>query len=514
MRPLDHTEGHPRRWTMLGFVLFGQLLVSGSLGSMNLALPAIRDELGVSVEQLQWVVVASQLAYAVVLTSGGRLGDVFGQRRVYTIGLASFVVASLLAAVAPNITTLIVARLLQGAAGGLSSPQILAMVRSTFGPRERPKAFAAFTVVSGTGFMVGQVGAGVLIRSDLFGLGWRAPHLVAAIGASVAVVGCVLTPGDRPATTARHIDVGGAAITAIASVALLFPLIEGRAAGWPASYLLILAAGGVLATAFFRRQRRLTPLGHALVDMRLFELATYRRGLALMVLFSLSAMAPFVVLTYTLQSGFGFDAFETAVYLVGGPILMPIGALLSRRLVDRIGPNVFAVGGALGALSCGALLAVFRMTDGAIHPLALIPAMGLQGLGQGFFVPAITTIAMADVSPSNAGTASGVLQTVSQYVGALGMAIYGAVFFGALGEATTTSAYVDAFTLVLPITLAVFACVMLASRFIPPSDLLPADSAAVREPLAVPPGAPTTGHTGRRHHAAHRDDSTGVRGVP
>lgn len=480
--PLDASSATTRRWLLLGFVLLGQFTIVASLGSINLALPAIRDELGASPTQLQWIVVIEQLTYAVLLMVGGRLGDVYGRRKLYLLGLCGFTLSSIIAGVASTASMVIAARLMQGIAGGVGSPQVLAMIQTIFNDRERPRAFSLFAMVSGGGFMAGQLGSGLLMRADLFGLGWRLPFVATAIGTTIALFGSAALLKNPVRGPRQYIDLPGCALSGVASIMLLYPMIQGRSAGWPPEYFAVMAGSLAMAWIFIRRQRRLSPLGRALIDVRLFSARSFQAGLGVSMMFALSAFAPFFLLSYTLQSGFGFDPLETALYTAGGPLMMIPASFIAPRVIRRIGRAVFWIGGGMSVLSTVAVFTILTHSSNGLQPLWLLPAVGLQGFGQGLFIPATTSLTMADVAPDRAGAASSIYQTAQQLIGSIGMAVFSVVFFGSLGTAVSAQRHVDAYTQVVPMML--FAAVGLCvAGFWAPVSALRAER-SVRSPAA------------------------------
>lgn len=462
------------RTPLLGFVLLGQLAVICSLGVVNLALPAIERDLDATASELQWIIVIQPLAYAVLLIVGGRLGDVYGYRRVLIAGLLTFTAASLAAAIAPTASIVVLARLAQGAAGGFTSPQVLAIIQTVVPPAGRARAYAAFSTVGGAGFMIGQLGAGLLMDHGPFG--WRLPFLMVALCSSIAAVGVTAmyrTPhrGDR-----RSIDAPGCLLGGAATVALLFPLVQGRAAGWPWYYGAIAAGGVALAFAFGRRQQRLTSQDRSLIDTTLFRLAEFRTGLALMALFAFSAFAPFFVVAYTLQRGFGLDPTRTALVTIGGPVAMIVGTTWAPGVTARLGRSVFPIGAALTASSSIAVLAVLRGAASEADLFWLVPAFGLQGLGQGLFLPGLTSLTMHPVPRARASAASSVYQTVQQFASAMGLACYGVVFFGALGDGVEPADYADAFARLVPIVVVTAVALGATSRLLSPRSMRPSSN--------------------------------------
>src|SRR5215208_2422696 len=225
---------NPKRWAILALVLAVECmdLLDGTI--VNVAAPSIRADLGSGLSTLQWVAGGYALTFAVGLVTGGRLGDIYGRRRMFLLGVAGFATASLLCGLAPTSGTLIAARLLQGACAAIMIPQGFGIIRSAFGPDEIGKAFALFGPVIGLSAVLGPVLGGVLVEADLLGTGWRLIFLVnLPLAVAAIVAGARLLPESRAERPPR-LDVPGAVLVTIAAGLLVFPLIQGREADWPA----------------------------------------------------------------------------------------------------------------------------------------------------------------------------------------------------------------------------------------------------------------------------------------
>ncbi|WP_343713149.1 MFS transporter, partial [Inquilinus sp.] len=232
-----------RPWLGLAVMLAGPFMTVMDVMIVNVAIPSIRLGLGASYAEAELVVAGYSLAYAVALITGGRLGDLQGRRRMFVTGLLGFALTSALCGLAASAQTLILARLLQGGAAALLFPQVFSLIRVTFPePRDCAKAFAALGVVLGLAAVSGQVLGGILVAADLWGLGWRPIFLLnVPIGLLAAMAAPRLIPADRVAPGQR-LDIAGVALSALGLGLLLYPLIEGREAGWPAWSLAMLAA--------------------------------------------------------------------------------------------------------------------------------------------------------------------------------------------------------------------------------------------------------------------------------
>ncbi len=454
---------------MLVVVLVGQFMIVSAVGSMNVALPAIRDDLGASPAAMQWVLVLYQLGYASLLVTGGRLGDLFGRKRVFIAGLTGFVAASTLAAVAPTPGLLLAARLLQGLCGGITSPQVLAVIQVAVPVHERPKAFAAFGMVSGSAFMLGQVISGGLIRIDVLDLGWRSALLVNLVIGVVAVPAAMrVLPRTAPSRDHR-LDFPGMVLATTTGLLVLYPVIQGRAAGWPPYFLGMLAAAVVLGAVFLRLERRLTDRGaDPLIDMSLFGERSFRAGLIVAFALSFSTLPTFYVVTLTLQLGFGFDALTAALATAPTPIAVITTSMLSSRLLARYGRGTVAIASLFGISASVVLLLTVTLAPRPLSPLDLVPALLLLGCNNGLGMTSVVNLTLVDVPQARAGSASGVLQTVQQGTSALGVAVAGVIFFGAIGDDTGTDSIVSGLRATLALTVVCSLSVLVLHRLLPP----------------------------------------------
>ena len=461
---------HPRRWAILRFALIGQLIIAASVGTVNVALPSIRTDLHASAAGLQWVIVLYQLTYAILLITGGRLGDIFGRRRLFLLGTIAFLVSSAMAGAAPNVPVLVASRIMQGIGGGLASPQILALVQVIFPIHERSRAISRFAMTSGASFTAGQLLTGALLRLNVFGLGWRAAFLMNLPPGVIAFVGAVfLFP--NPTGERHRLDIKGTVLISAAMVMVLYPLIQGRNAGWPLLFFVILVAALPVAWVFVRYEWRLTRArSDPLVDMHLFEARSFRLGLLLGVVTQATFFPAFFFITITLQSGFGYDPWKTAVTLTPAPVALVFAAAATARLIPMLGRKLIGVSAACMCAATALLMVIFANGGDDPPALLILGPMTLLGIGQGLVVPTILNVALLDIVPEHAGTASGIYQTVQQLTGAVGVAVLGISFFGAVAAHTNTSAYVHAFVITMWLVLALYGALFLV-QFLMPRDI-------------------------------------------
>jgi EmrB/QacA subfamily drug resistance transporter len=411
---------------------------------VNVAMPAIQLDLRAGPAALQWVVAGFGLALAAGLITGGRLGDIYGRRRVFGLGLALFTAASVLCGVAPTAGLLVGARVLQGAAAALLMPQTLAILRTAVPAAAQPKAFAQYGLTLGLGAVFGQVIGGLLIKADLFGLDWRLCFLINLPIGVAALVKLGALPESRNAGS--KLDLPGTGLVTAALVALVLPLIQGREYGWPLWTWLSLAGSGALFTAFALHQKR---HAHPLVNLDLFRQRSFSTGLAAVQVFWMGQASFFLILALYLQFGRGLSALES------GAVFMAIGAgylltsVNAHRIAARLGRQVVAA----GALVMAAGLAGMAVAAG--HGIGwLLPGLAVDGIGMGMALAPLTTIALAKVAPAHTGSASGVLATVNQTGNAVGVALIGVVFYQAAGYTSAFRAGLVAL-IVLEVALAV-----------------------------------------------------------
>ncbi|HEY1479725.1 MAG TPA: MFS transporter [Gaiellales bacterium] len=433
-------EGYPRRWAVLAIILIAECmdLLDGTI--VNVAMPSIRNDLGGSDSSIQWIAGGYALAFAALLITGARLGDIYGRRRLFLLGALGFTISSAACALAPTVGTLIAFRLIQGLASALMVPQGLAIIRSMFPKDELGKAFAIFGPVIGGAAVLGPILGGLLIAADLFGTGWRLVFLINVPLGITAVVAALLVMPESSAAERTSIDVVGAILSSGAMVLVVYPLIEGQDKGWPAWTFAMMAAAAVLAVIFFlhvkRRERaQLSPL----VTTSLFAKRAYSAGLIVGLALFGTLGGLLLVISLYLQFGLGFTAVHAGLTMVPLSIGVVIGSGLSGALLGpRFGRLVLHVGTAV--MIAGMLLlaaATDHFAAGASSWDLTVPLL-LFGLGLGLTIAPFFDIVLASVDDPEVGSASGVLNADQQLATAFGIAVIGAIFFDVLNGQTIT----------------------------------------------------------------------------
>jgi EmrB/QacA subfamily drug resistance transporter len=458
----------PRRWLALAVVLIGMFMAIIDVSIVNVAIPSISKDLHASFSEVEFVVAAYVLAYGALLITGGRLGDIFGRKPLFLIGLSGFTVASAVCGTAPNATVLIIARALQGVSGALVFPQVLAVIQVTFQGRELTRALGTMGAVIGIGAIAGQIVGGSLISANLFGLSWRPTFLVnLPIGVVAVVAAALVLPGAKRSQGEErpHLDLVGVVLSGAALFCLAFPLLEGRDAHWPAWMLVLLVATAPLVALFLAYERRLSQRGGMpLVNIVLFRQRAFSVGLGVSVAAFMANAGFLFMFALYIQVGLGFSPLAAAVTYSPAALGVFVMSLLSPKLVPLLGRHVLTVGYAIAALGYVACAAVVTAAGASISGWKLAPALLLVGIGSGMATTPLVGTILSGVNPRDAGGASGVIATALQVGNALGVALLPLVFFAFLGNQASAYAatYASAFGRALPVAagLTLAACVL------------------------------------------------------
>ena len=428
-------EADPRRWVGLAVVLIAGFMQLVDISIVNVAIPSIQRDLDATYAQIQWVLAGYQLAFAVMLITGGRLGDIFGRKRLFMIGMAGFTLASAFCGLAQNPSMLIGSRVFQGLMGAIMFPQILSVIQVTFPPRERSTAFGMFGATIGLATITGPLVGGLLIEADLFGLEWRPIFLVNVPIGIAALAAATRYLIESKAPRALRLDPVGVAIVTAGLLLFIYPLVQGRDLGWPPWTFLSMAAAVPVLAGFAVYERRKKALdGSPLVDLDLFRQRAFVPGLAVAGIFFMGIPAFFLTFSLWLQIGLGFTALHAG--LTGAPFAVgsALASAASVRLAPALGRRILSVGSLLLVAGMVALIWTVNRYGGGVDSWQLLPALLLCGLGLGSVVAPLVNVVLAGIRGQDAGAASGVLSTVQQVGGAVGVALIGVIFFGLLGS--------------------------------------------------------------------------------
>ena len=421
---------------------------------VNVAVPSIRAELNATFAEVELAVSGYVLVYGLLLVTGGRLGDLFGTRRLFLAGTVIFTAASLAAGLATDPAALIGCRAVQAVGAAFFYPQVLAVLQTEFTGRARATAFAVFGATIGLASIAGQLVGGLLIHLDLFGLGWRNVFLVNVPLGLLTLLGAARTlPPGRAEGHRPRLDLTGVGLLSAALLLCTVPLTLGAQAGWPAWTWLSLVAAAPAAASFVAWERRLAARGGSpLVDPALFRLRTFAAGNGIAVAFFAGNAGLFFVLTLQLQNGLGLSPLAAGLTFAPLAATFALASLLGPRLQNRLGHHVLTLGYAVNAAGTLALLITAWLAGPAMTGPLLVPALAVIGFGEGLGVSPLIGTVLSGVPAKDAGSASGFLETTVQLGMSLGVTVLGLVFSVALGghQATATAtAYPGAFTVAL-----------------------------------------------------------------
>ncbi|MBA2517616.1 MAG: MFS transporter [Solirubrobacterales bacterium] len=447
-----------RRWWTLGAMCFALFMVMLDNTVVNVALPSIQRDFDASLGALEWTLNAYTLSFAVLLVTGGRLGDIYGRRRMFLFGVVVFALSSATIGLAPSDGWLIAGRTVQGIGAAFMMPGTLSIISNTFPPEERGKAIGTWAGVSASALALGPVVGGWLTES----VSWRAIFFLnLPIAAGAIAVTLFAARESRDETVEPRVDVPGIAALTIGLTALVLALVEGNAWGWSSARILGLIALSLVSLVAFVAIERRSPA--PVVDFAFFQSRTFLGANIVAFAVSFAMLAMFFFLALYMQNVLGYSPLEAGVRFLPSTVVIIFLGPISGRLTDRIGPRPLMVAGLVFAAV--SLWWLSRVTTDTTYG-DLLPGFVLMGLGMGLVMSPMSTAAMNSVDRTKAGVASGVLSMSRMVGGTFGVAVLGALV------ATIGRSRLD--------------------------ELLPATPAATRERLAeslggggVPGGAPT-----------------------
>jgi EmrB/QacA subfamily drug resistance transporter len=440
---LENAAGFSNKKRTIALVIVALAFVMDLLDStiVNIAIPSIRTNLAASYSAIQWVVAGYSLAFSVLLVTGGRMGDVYGYKKLFMFGVAGFTLASLLSGIAQNPDMLIASRVLQGAMAALMVPQVMSLMQVMYKPAERGSINALFGGLGGLAASLGPVVGGLLIKGNLFGWDWRPIFL---INVPIGILGLLAAMKYLPEGKSSHplkLDLVGTGIIIAALFLLVFPLIQGRDAGWPAwSYAMMICSLPLFAVFAWWQKKKERIDGSPLVMPVLFKNRSFGFGLGVNLFFEMAMIGFFLTFTLMLQIGLGFSPIHAA--LTGLPIAVGVAAtmaILGEKVIPKLGRYSLALGSVIMAIGLGLTAWLVYHYGISLHSWQLIPSLAFVGIGMGLTFGALFAAVLNGVDARHAGSASGVLNATQQVGGAIGVALIGVIFFGQLGHAAPTS---------------------------------------------------------------------------
>ena len=418
-------------------LLAGTFMVVLDFFIVNVALPSMQHDLHAGTGAIEWVVAGFALTSAVFLITAARVGDRIGRRATFSIGLGVFTLASAVCGEASTPTVLVVARLAQGVGAAMVMPNVLAIINVTYTGPDLPRALGIYGLVLGLAAACGQIIGGGLIGADIAGLGWRACFLI-NVPVGVAALALALAPRFVPESRSERasrsgLDLVGTVLLTAGLTAVVLPLVEGRQHGWPAWTWISLASAPVLLLGFAGYQRRLARRGgEPLVAPEMFRVRAFTAGLVTQLAFWCGQASFFLVLALYLQQGRGLSALGAGLVFTIMAVAYVATSAQAPALILRFGRQLLAIGALVLASGHGLLLAAVAHVGVGGSIVWLVPGLVLIGAGMGLLIVPLTTTILSGVDPQHSGGASGVLTTMQNVGAALGVAITGVIFFGAL----------------------------------------------------------------------------------
>ncbi len=440
--PVAVPRASATQWVALAVLMAGAFLPPVDFFIVNVTLPSIHESLGASPGELQLVISAYAAGYAVFLIIGGRLGDLYGRRRLFLIGMAGFTVANLLCGISDSPTQLLLSRAVQGVSAALLVPQVLGAIRALcVDDRDLARALSWYGVMMGLAAVVGQFAGGALVQWSPFELGWRTVFLLKPPICFIVMIAAWCLVPETSAPTRIKLDLIGAATIAAILACVIIPLSEGRDQGWPLWVFGVLAIVPFLVVWFLRYESRLgAGGGQPLVDLRLFAIPSFRRGVLVATLFFFTTSFYFLFGLYE-QEGRGVDPLHTGLSIAPYGVGLFLGPLMSAPLV-RLRPKLLAIGMGIqvaGYMAIGGLVA-WNAAGGLLAAAVL-----LAGFGQGIAFPRLYNTVLGQVPPHQAGVAAGIVNSALQVGASVSAAAIGGLFFTMLADAQGERAYAFAF---------------------------------------------------------------------
>ncbi len=418
-----------RRWWVLATVVAAQFMFGVDAFIVNVAIPTIAVELHASSAQIESVIAIYLIAYATLVVTGGRLGDIYGTRNVFIGGVLGFTLTSLWCGLARSGPELIIARLAQGATAAMMVPQVLATIHLLFSDSARSRAFGIYGVVLGLAGAAGFALGGLLVTSDLAGLGWRAVFFVnVPLGLIIIALAAWIVP-SVPRRAGTRLDVSGAIVLFCGLLCMIGPLLFGHDLHWALWLWLSMAAGIAIIAAFLRLERRVARRGGMpLIDLALLSDAAFMRGLYAAFFFFSANLSFYLIMTMYMQKALHIPPLQAGLVFVPLALSFVVASRHSGMRARHRGTLVLIEGCAIQIAS----LIVLALTIAFVHTpsapvLALI--LALFGYGQGLVMAPLSGVVLSTVKPASAGAGSGLYGTTTQIANASGVAAIGAAFF-------------------------------------------------------------------------------------
>lgn len=440
------------RWLGLSAVLAAIIMNLLDSTVINVAGPSIRAHLGGSYAELKWIAAGYTLALAVGLLTGGRLGDMFGRKRMLLIGVTGFTLSSLACALAWSPSTLIGGRVVQGLFAAVMIPQCFGLVRDLFPPQEMGKAFALFGPVIGLATILGPIVAGLLIQANVLGTQWRMVFIVnLPLGVYSYVAGRKALPRKAPVAASSRLDFAGMALAGLGMFLLVYPLVQKRA------FVLLAAAVAVLGW-FVRDQLRRRRLGQTvLVELSVFAKRSYSSGVLFVIVFFGSIVGFSLSVGLFLQLGLHYSVIRASLTMAAWAVGAFLGSGFAAAMMNRLGRHILHIGLSLMAPGVAGVALVLRLAGAGVGGWQLALPLLTFGVGMGMIFVPLFDIIMGEIADHEVGSASSSLEAMQQLAASLGVAVLGTIFLSLAGLPIMPATAVHAASVVALLTLGLVA---------------------------------------------------------
>jgi EmrB/QacA subfamily drug resistance transporter len=491
--PETSSRTHPNLWAVLAVVVAADIMDLLDASMTNIAAPVIEKDLGGGHALISWLGASYALALGVLLVLGGRLGDKYGQRRIFLTGITGFTLASGVCALAVSPASLIAGRLAQGAFGALLVPQGFAMLKATFARKQLTAAFSAFGPLLGVAAVGGPILGGFIVALNIAGLSWRPMFGVNLIIGSITFIAARKVLPDVPGDRGISLDGIGSGLLAATMFSLIYGLITGSQNGWTTVPAALLAAGIVFFGLFCWRQRA---AANPLIKPTLLANRGFTSGLVLGLVFFAAVGGMALILSLFFQQGRGTSPAGASLGLVPMALGIVVASIAAAGLIQKLGRILILAGLLITLAGVASLATVLAISGTHVTVWALVAPIFVLGLGLGTCFGNLFDITIGDVAVSEAGSASGSLAAVQQLATSIGTATLTTVYFTVLTSSGGTRAIITSLTVIAAVTTACLALVWLLPRkaatetALTPADAEPSHSAPVHDrPNAVVPAA-------------------------
>ncbi|MBS0529907.1 MAG: MFS transporter [Proteobacteria bacterium] len=437
----------PRRWRVLATVVAAQFMFGVDAFIVNVAIPTIADELHASAAQVESVISFYLIAYATLMITGGRLGDIYGTRTVFLAGVFGFTLTSLWCGLAQSGSELILGRLAQGATAALMVPQVLATIHVLFADESRGRAFAVYGVILGLAGAAGFLLGGVLVTLDLAGLGWRTVFFVnVPVGAGIFAAAWWLMP-QVPRRAGTRLDIPGAIMLFVGLLCLIGPLLFGQDMRWSSPVWITMLFGTALIAVFVLFQRRVAARGGMpLIDLALMADPAFTRGLYAVFAFFFANLSFYLVMTLFMQNALHLPPLHAGLVFVPLALAFVVAARHSGIRAKHRGTLVLIEGCIIEIVGLGATVGILICVRQPSAWLLTLPLI-VVGYGQGLVMAPLSSAVLSTVRPASAGSGSGLYGTTNQVANATGVAAIGAVYMAVQSGHSALTAFVTAVTM-------------------------------------------------------------------